>query len=499
MNTLQWLGSRSLGTKFAFMVVSILIMSMSVGAYVYLKAQHKLLLDNLLAKGNALGSFVSLISPQSILAFDFERMQGYMREVTLQEDIVYAVIVSSNGINLTQYLDKRNKLVSEALESYDADQLLEVIKYLNAKDSLIALKFPVTFDSKPLGHILIGVSRERIDAGFKASLMNILLVIVLSTVLISLAIIYGFRYMAMTPINKLTEGFGKVAGGNLADRIDVHSHDELGKLTESFNEMVEHLDDTIKQKDSYAEKLTSQAEEMRVLRDEAVLANQHKSEFLAMMSHELRTPLNAIIGFSDVLNEKMFGELNDKQSEYVTDINASGHHLLSLINDILDLSKVDAGRMELEKIRFDLPLAISNAMTLVKERAERHGIMLQANVDESLGEFVADERKFKQILLNLLSNAVKFTPVGGKISISARKSEEGIYISVADTGRGIAKSELGAVFEDFYQTKTTGETHEGTGLGLSLCKKFVELHGGNIEVDSEPGKGSVFTFFLPNG
>jgi len=499
MNNMQWLGSRSLGTKFAFMVVGILILSMTLGAYVYMKAQHKLLLDNLLAKGNALGSFVSLISPQSILAFDFERMQGYMREVTLQEDIVYAVIVSSNGINLTQYLDKRNRYVNEALESYDADQLLEVIDYLNKKESMIAMKFPVTFDNKPLGHILIGMSRERIDAGFKESLLNILLGIILSTILISLAIIIGFRTMAMRPIKKLTEGFRKVAGGNLEDRIDVHSHDELGKLTESFNEMVDKLDDTIRQKDSYAEKLTSQTEEMRALRDEAVLANQHKSEFLAMMSHELRTPLNAIIGFSDVLNEKMFGELNEKQAEYVTDINASGHHLLSLINDILDLSKVDAGRMELEKIRFDLPLAIGNAMTLVKERAERHGIVLRVNVDESLGEFVADERKFKQILLNLLSNAVKFTPVGGRIAVSAKRGEEGIYVSVADTGKGIAASELGTIFEDFYQAKATGETHEGTGLGLSLCKKFVELHGGNIGVESEPGKGSVFTFFLPNG
>ena len=149
-------------------------------------------------------------------------------------------------------------------------------------------------------------------------------------------------------------------------------------------------------------------------------ANRHKSEFLANMSHELRTPLNAIIGFSEVLQERLFGELNDKQAEYTDDILTSGRHLLSLINEILDLSKVEAGRMELETATFDLPLAIDNARTFVRERATNHGITLEVKVDERLGDIVGDERKIKQILLNLLSNAVKFTPEGGRITINAR-------------------------------------------------------------------------------
>ena len=151
-------------------------------------------------------------------------------------------------------------------------------------------------------------------------------------------------------------------------------------------------------------------------------ANRHKSEFLANMSHELRTPLNAIIGFSEVLQEKLFGELNEKQAEYTDDILTSGRHLLSLINEILDLSKVEAGRMELELATFDLPLAIDNARTFVRERATKHGITLDVTVDERLGDFVGDERKIKQILLNLLSNAVKFTPEGGRIGIKARQT-----------------------------------------------------------------------------
>ncbi|HXV49230.1 MAG TPA: GAF domain-containing protein [Candidatus Binatia bacterium] len=229
-------------------------------------------------------------------------------------------------------------------------------------------------------------------------------------------------------------------------------------------------------------------------------ANRHKSEFLANMSHELRTPLNAIIGFSEVLQERLFGELNEKQAEYTDDILTSGRHLLSLINEILDLSKVEAGRMELEVATFDLPLAIDNARTFVRERATRHGINLDVTVDERLGDIVGDERKIKQILLNLLSNAVKFTPEGGRIGINARQANGAVEISVTDTGIGIAPEDQPKIFEEFRQVGGDySHKSEGTGLGLTLAKKFVELHGGRIWVESEVGKGSRFTFTLPVG
>ena len=216
------------------------------------------------------------------------------------------------------------------------------------------------------------------------------------------------------------------------------------------------------------------------------------------MSHELRTPLNAIIGFSEVLGERLFGELNEKQAEYTDDILSSGRHLLSLINEILDLSKVEAGRMELEVATFDLPTALENARTFVRERAVRHAITLELSVDERLGEFMGDERKIKQILLNLLSNAVKFTPEGGRINLSAKQSDSAVEISVSDTGIGISREDQGTIFEEFRQVGGDyAHKKEGTGLGLTLAKKFVELHGGKIWVESEVGKGSTFTFTLP--
>ena len=245
-------------------------------------------------------------------------------------------------------------------------------------------------------------------------------------------------------------------------------------------------------------------------REQQRAADPSRQSLVRMVSHELRTPLNAIIGFSEVLTEQMFGEVNDKQMEYLQDIHSSGQHLLSLINDVLDLSKIEAGRMELEPSCFDLEMLLDNSMTLVRERAQRNGLSLSLKVDDGLEEWVADARKVKQVVVNLLSNAVKFTPSGGSVKVQARRqlarqggdgvatTPEQVHISVTDTGVGIAASEQAMVFEEFRQA--SGDylrKAEGTGLGLSLAKRFVELHGGSIRLDSEPGKGSTFTVTLP--
>ena len=269
---------------------------------------------------------------------------------------------------------------------------------------------------------------------------------------------------------------GEIAVGNFFNRVDVPNRDELGALAADLNRMSEQLGQAHRELEA---------------------ASRHKSEFLANMSHELRTPLNAIIGFSEVLKDGLFGELTAKQAEYIRDIHASGHHLLSLINDILDLSKVEAGRMELSVAKFDLPTTIADALAFVRERASRHGIVLNVEIDTRLNSFSGDERRVKQILLNLLSNAVKFTPEGGSVFVAAAQTTEGVQISVRDTGIGISNDNQQLLFQAFQQVRSEdGAKREGTGLGLALAKRITEMHGGSIWVDSEPGKGSTFTFTL---
>jgi signal transduction histidine kinase len=217
-----------------------------------------------------------------------------------------------------------------------------------------------------------------------------------------------------------------------------------------------------------------------------------------MELHSTRS-VAGLSGFSEVLVDRMFGDLSDKQDEYLRDIHASGQHLLSLINDILDLSKIEAGRMELEPADFDLPTVIDNALILVRERAGRRGITLGHAIDDRIGVIQGDERKVKQVLLNLLSNAIKFTPEGGRVDVHATARGELAEVSVIDTGIGIAPEDQEAVFEEFRQVGSAAKKVEGTGLGLALSRKFVELHGGRLSVKSRVGAGSTFTFTLPTG
>jgi signal transduction histidine kinase len=304
-------------------------------------------------------------------------------------------------------------------------------------------------------------------------------VIALSAFSIALALILGYAISAsiVGPIKLIEARLQAIAAGDFASRIEVGNRDELGALAANLNRMSERLSGLYGQIEA---------------------ANRHKSQFLANMSHELRTPLNAIIGFSDVLHERMFGELNAKQAEYVADILSSGRHLLALINDILDLTKIEAGRMDLDVGRFDPRTALESAVLLVRERASRKGLALESTVDAGVGQIDADERKFKQVVLNLLSNAVKFTPPGGRIALRAGIDERALRIEVADTGPGIAAGEQDLIFEEFRQAhESAGQAREGTGLGLALAKRIVELHGGRIGVFSQPGAGASFWFTIP--
>jgi signal transduction histidine kinase len=228
-------------------------------------------------------------------------------------------------------------------------------------------------------------------------------------------------------------------------------------------------------------------------------ASRHKAEFLAIMSHELRTPLNAVIGFSDVLEQRMAGELNEKQVEFVQDIRASGRHLLGLINDILDLSTIEAGRMELDPTAFDLAESLRCAMALVREQASAHRIALELDIAPGVGTVVADERKVRQVALHLLTNAVKFTPDGGRLALDWAIRDRSVEIRVIDSGIGVPRERLESIFEPFVQVDTSlTRVHHGTGLGLAISRELVRGMGGDLRVESAPDAGSTFTVTLPS-
>jgi signal transduction histidine kinase len=293
-----------------------------------------------------------------------------------------------------------------------------------------------------------------------------------------LALLLGFvlSWSLIGPIQRIDNRLAAIASGDFSGGVEVENRDELGALGANVNRM---------------------NDELRRLYTELEAASQHKSEFLANMSHELRTPLNAIIGFSQVLRDEMVGSVNEKQAEYLDDIISSGNHLLSLINDVLDLSKVEAGQVELEVHPFSLREALERGVVMVRERATEDGVRVAFVADPVVDVVDGDERRIKQVIFNLLSNAVKFTPAGGEIDVSATWVIGEVRVSVADTGPGVAPEDRDRIFEEFQQSETGVGLREGTGLGLALSKRFVELHGGRIWVESELGRGSTFTFALP--
>ncbi|TMF13041.1 MAG: response regulator [Chloroflexi bacterium] len=244
--------------------------------------------------------------------------------------------------------------------------------------------------------------------------------------------------------------------------------------------------------------IASQKREVEVANAQIAEISRLKSEFLANMSHELRTPLNAILGFSEILKDNLVELTPEQRQECLENIHTSGKHLLELVNDVLDLSKIEAGRMELSYDSFGVLSGVKEVHNVIRSLSERRDIDLSIDVTPEDLEVRADKSKFKQVLYNLLSNAIKFTAQGGRVWVSARHDGDELIVEVGDTGVGIPKEHHTRIFDEFYQLdNATTRQVEGTGLGLSLTRRLVELHGGRIRLESEPGKGSIFTFQLP--
>ncbi len=381
-------------------------------------------------------------------------------------------------VDVAQIQDDFAKLASAMSEIVAKDQAGDAAGALQVQRQRAE---PLANDFALLTDKLVGATRTATDAQVAdnraafAESQNLFVAVALAAILLALLLGLVLSWAVIGPIRRIQGRLAGISSGDFSEHVSVDNRDELGTLAADINRM---------------------NDELGRLYEAVETASRHKSEFLANMSHELRTPLNAIIGFSQVLKDEMFGPLNARQSEYVGDVLTSGQHLLSLINDILDLAKVEAGRMELQPSTFVLPTLLENALSLMRERATRQGITLTGDVDPSLELLEGDERKIKQVLFNLLTNAVKFTPAGGSVTLAARPDGDDVAISVRDTGVGISPADQARIFEEFYQAGA-GRTQEGTGLGLALTRRLVEVHGGRLTVESALGEGSTFTVTLP--
>jgi signal transduction histidine kinase len=330
--------------------------------------------------------------------------------------------------------------------------------------------------------VLANGTRERIDgliarndSSYQSS-RNLFIGVSAAALVLALLLGFVLSRSLIGPIQRIDARLAAIASGDFSGHVNVVNRDELGALGTNVNQM---------------------NDELRRLYAELEAASQHKSAFLANMSHELRTPLNAIIGFSQVLREEMFGEVNEKQAEYLDDVLSSANHLLWLINDVLDLSKVEAGQVELEVAPFSMRDALERGTVMVRERAISDGVSIAVAADPDADVVEGDQRRIRQVVFNLLSNAVKFTPEGGTVEVTAARVNGEVRVSVTDSGPGIDPEDHERIFDEFQQTGAGMEQREGTGLGLALSKRLVELHGGRIWVVSELGKGSTFVFALP--
>ena len=529
-------------------------MILAVGAslsWYFLRQAQGILTDELQRRALSLTKNLAHASQYGVLTRDEGILQPLIEGILQEDSVLLALITDAQGTVLVQGSRERADVTSQppdtnlatqvsaipaaqetgpsvhyrvigkrgvyyAVAPIEATQVMpsERMQHLTAELMLMGTASGATASAAPQtvrrGQVQILLSPESMQADIRKTFITGI-GLTCGIILVGVLIAFVFYSYTLTPVQAMANAASRIAAGDLSQRVKATSRDEIGVLAMSFNHMAASLDATYRDLEQLnigleekvqarTEELQRQQGQLQEVNLQLEIANRHKSEFLANMSHELRTPLNAIIGFSEVLLDKMFGDLNAKQEEYLDDILSSGRYLLSLINDILDLSKVEAGMLELELGTFDLRQLLEGSLVMVKERALAHGMTLSLEIADDVDTLTGDERKVKQVLFNLLSNAVKFTPDGGKVGITASMADAVVQVAVWDTGVGIAADDQQRIFEEFQQVGQglAGKT-EGTGLGLTLARKFVELHGGTIWVESTLGQGSTFTFTLPVG
>ena len=436
--------------------------------------------------------FLSVASAESIINLDFFHLENLVEQTSKDVDLVYSVIIDDEGKALTDFLNKQNPLIAQIINNNLDTNTLDIINLVERNSAIYSIEKKITYNEKLLGKIWLGYSRQNIKLEFyKLATFHFINALITSILLAGFTVIL-FEKQLSNPLEKTTTLEPEIANQETDGQANPQNK-ETGLLEDFFRQMAIQLKQTI-------ESLQKNNEELVITNAELTRATRLKDEFLASMSHELRTPLNAILGLSDALRDEVYGTLTEKQLQSLTTIHSSGKHLLSLINDILDLSKIESGKEQLDLCCIDISYLCNASLELIKEQASEKNIQLNSQIETGLGCVELDERRIKQVLINLLNNAVKFTPDGGEVTLRVwgEPQEERIIFRVTDTGIGIKPENMNKLFESFVQIESRlSRRYGGTGLGLALVKNIIELHGGSISVTSEVNKGSQFTVIIP--
>ncbi|OGD18797.1 MAG: hypothetical protein A2W03_14975 [Candidatus Aminicenantes bacterium RBG_16_63_16] len=469
------------------------IIVVALGAFLLISLQQlrKSLILGMQSKADTIATSIGQVTATAIVVEDYSTVVDHcLLVLDKQPSILYIVITRSDGFSLVNTAKTWTQQNLSGIWKPAQDKISsgEFLESSLVKGRVFHYTYPFGYSGIKWGWIHVGLSLAAYQTQLRAVYLRTGLLAAVC-ILIGLGASFFFAKWLSRPIVSLSRVALQAGAGDLSVRATPSSSREMQALAVSFNNMIGNLRRT--------------REEQQQEKERAEAANRAKSDFLAGMSHELRTPLNAIIGFSEILGDRYFGDLTEKQAEYVTDILESGKHLLGLINDILDLSKIEVGKMDLELSAVSLKEILHSGLVMVKERCAKHNIRLRLDAPEEMDglRVMVDERRMKQVIFNLMSNAAKFTPEGGEITIGAKEKDGELEVSVWDTGIGIAPEHLQKIFEEFFQIKSgMRDKTPGTGLGLALTRRIVELHGGRIWAESEgKGKGSCFIFTLPKG